>query len=1347
MNPIRNLLALLTVSITLLFSSLVLATNYTASCDAADLVARFRSAANSTAANDTLTLAQNCVYVLDDKVNDGAHNGANGLYRVDRTTGKLTIQGNGATIQRSSTSDTPEFRLIEVVRGTLVINNLTLVNGRSTDGGALWNYGGTVTLNEVTITGSHATGMGGGIYNGGDLTVVNSTINANSAADHGGGLYNEASLTLINSTVSGNSASNQGGGIHNSGTLLLVQATLSDNSAGSNGGGLFTSAATTLHNSILGNSVTGSDCYQSGGSPVTVTGGVLVENNVCNLGGGTILNVDPQLGPLQNNGGSTATHALSVGSSAVDAGSLPLTTLATDQRGQPRIFGVAVDLGAYELQEQSPPPSLNVTIDQAKQQADPTNSVPIVFTVIFSQPVTGFSSADIDLSASTAPGQLTAQVVAALPNDGTTYTVAVSGMSGDGDVIASVAAGAAHNAASVPNEASTSSDNRVRYDISAPDITITQPTTNSALGTAQPAIHFESSDSSATFECRADSVPFVACTSPFTPPALSEGSHTVDVRASDTLGNQTESPASVSFTVDTTAPTVTISGVVTDTTNQSPLTITIHFSEVVTGFDAGDLIVGNGSRGTLTSSDQQIYTIAITPSIDGEVTVTVPANVASDAAGNMNLAAPSHYSVIYDTTAPDTTLVSGPAASSNSPNAAFVFSSPDPSATFECSLNSAPFTDCASPLHIGPLVDNVYTFAVRAKDAAGNTDSTPASYNFRVDATLPDIIISAPSHQSLINHNSVTFSFGSTDIEATFECSLNNAPFTACASPYTPPAFADGTHTFSARATDLARNQSPAATITFTVDTIAPDTTLINAPTGLITHSQPSFSFSSPESGTVFMCQLNAGDAFTCTSPFTPPALDDGPHSFSVYAVDAAGNADPTPASTTFTVDANAPDTALDATPPGLSNNSSPTFSFSSPDATATFECKLDDAAFASCSSPFTANPLADGSHTFSVRAIDAAGNSDPTPASVTFTIDTTAPTVSAITRANSSPTNQNSVGFTVTFSEAVVSVDSDDFMLATDGLSGALLTGVTGSGNTFHVTANTGSGDGTLGLEVQTGATITDLVENALSGGYTGGEVYSIVRSGPLVEQVTADIGSGTITYTVSFTTAVTGVDASDFTLSLFGINATVETVSGDSATYQVTVSWSGVGTIALQVLDDDSITDALGNPLGGVGASNGAFTSATYDNRPAPSNRDDDPPTTTQRATPPPTSTPAPPAPLLSDLDGSTHVGVRARVPESTFGVFGRVLAMDGEFVVEPAQIGSAEVLARQVLAAVDVFSPNGNAASGVQVCLRGNGHLLFLDAATSPRALSALPTTREGDMTCALLPGVGMVVLVAH
>jgi hypothetical protein len=173
-----------------------------------------------------------------------------------------------------------------------------------------------------------------------------------------------------------------------------------------------------------------------------------------------------------------------------------------------------------------------------------------------------------------------------------------------------------------------------------------------------------------------------------------------------------------------------------------------------------------------------------------------------------------------------------------------------------------------------------------------------------------------------------------------------------------------------------------------------PQTTITSGPAEGSTTSDttPTFGFSSSESST-FQCKVDGGSFANCSSPKTTSSLSDGSHTFQVRAKDLAGNNDPTPASRTFTVDTTPPNTTIGSGPAQGSTISdpAPTFSFSS-EAGATFECRVDGASFSSCTSPQTTSSLSDGSHTFQVRATDAVANVEASPASRTFTVDTSVP-------------------------------------------------------------------------------------------------------------------------------------------------------------------------------------------------------------------------------------------------------------------------------------------------------------------------------------------------------------------
>jgi hypothetical protein len=309
---------------------------------------------------------------------------------IDRN---LTIQGTGAnllTVQRSTAMGTPEFRIFNVATGkTATISGLTVSNGRATGGtfpdthgGGIFNAG-TLNLMGSTVSGNTAKGGGGGIYTGvgSTLNVTNSTINGNSNQDAGtggGGLSSEGTTTITNSTISTNStgAGGQGGGITSTGTTTITNSTIVDNTitgSGASGGGVRRDSGTVnLRNTIVANNTAPADADLSG--TFNSQGNNLIETTgSATIGGDTTGNItgqDPNLGPLQNNGGPTQTHKLLAGSPALDAGNScvltvdgcaagdPAVALTTDQRGTgfTRSADSAsdadetdeVDIGAYE---------------------------------------------------------------------------------------------------------------------------------------------------------------------------------------------------------------------------------------------------------------------------------------------------------------------------------------------------------------------------------------------------------------------------------------------------------------------------------------------------------------------------------------------------------------------------------------------------------------------------------------------------------------------------------------------------------------------------------------------------------------------------------------------------------------------------------------------------------------------------------------------------------------------------------------------------------------------------------------------------------------------------------------
>ena len=296
---------------------------------------------------------------------------------------------------------------------TIAVSNCVLSGNSAGTGGGIWNRGvsggfTTVEILDSALSGNSATnsgGSGGGInsYSSRNLRIANSTLSGNSAiADRlsgggsistrseslelvnctisgssgyvGGGIAaNNATVRIANCTLSGNLALRQGGGIFSVGagtkaTLLIVNSTLSGNSAPSSGGGGIYNSAFSGGTASLEIGGTILNAGASGGAITNLSGTVtsLGYNLSSDAGGGVLtnatdqINTDPLLGPLQDNGGSTFTHALLCGSPAIDKGK-NFSASDTDQRGFPRLFdlpkvinapgGDGSDIGAFERQQ------------------------------------------------------------------------------------------------------------------------------------------------------------------------------------------------------------------------------------------------------------------------------------------------------------------------------------------------------------------------------------------------------------------------------------------------------------------------------------------------------------------------------------------------------------------------------------------------------------------------------------------------------------------------------------------------------------------------------------------------------------------------------------------------------------------------------------------------------------------------------------------------------------------------------------------------------------------------------------------------------------------------------------
>ena len=274
----------------------------------------------------------------------------------------VTISGftirNGHDDNTGGGIDNEGGATLTITHSTLSGNTAGSVGNPAVQGGGILNSG-TLTIVTSTVSGNTAggiSGSGGGIYNGGTLIIVNSTVSGNTALK-GAGVHNAeaaTTVTITNSTLSGNAASAYGGACFNGGTLQIANSTLSGNSA-SIGGGILVFGPLQIGNTILNRGDSGANIDSFGEVIVTSLGYNLSSDDAGGhlTGSGDQINTDPVLGPLQDNGGQTFTHALLPGSPAIDAGDPNFTPPPFfDQRGPgfSRVRNDRIDVGSFEVQ-------------------------------------------------------------------------------------------------------------------------------------------------------------------------------------------------------------------------------------------------------------------------------------------------------------------------------------------------------------------------------------------------------------------------------------------------------------------------------------------------------------------------------------------------------------------------------------------------------------------------------------------------------------------------------------------------------------------------------------------------------------------------------------------------------------------------------------------------------------------------------------------------------------------------------------------------------------------------------------------------------------------------------------
>lgn len=297
-------------------------------------------------------------------------------------TANLTINGAGLATTTVEGAGSNFDRVFDVASGVtseisgVTIQNGSIHSGSDPSGGGIRN-GGTLTVERSALRDNTSNQDGGGIVNSGTLTVTNSTFAGNEANFFGQGLANFGILTVTESLFTDNGflVFGSGGGISNGegAVATVTNVTFSGNRVGFFGGGLFQAGGggmVTVTSSTVTGSENGGGIYNEGVGSIVVLKNTIVANNAtadcptavtsaghnldsdgtCGLTAtGDLPNIDPLLGPLQNNGGPTFTRLPLTSSPVIDVGSPDCPPPATDQRGVARPQGATCEIGAVEV--------------------------------------------------------------------------------------------------------------------------------------------------------------------------------------------------------------------------------------------------------------------------------------------------------------------------------------------------------------------------------------------------------------------------------------------------------------------------------------------------------------------------------------------------------------------------------------------------------------------------------------------------------------------------------------------------------------------------------------------------------------------------------------------------------------------------------------------------------------------------------------------------------------------------------------------------------------------------------------------------------------------------------------
>nr|WP_052170063.1 Ig-like domain-containing protein [Massilia sp. JS1662] len=847
---------------------------------------------------------------------------------------------------------------------------------------------------------------------------------------------------------------------------------------------------------------------------------------------------------------TVAGNTLKVGGSALTAGTYHVYLSATDAAGN-------VSNLAQTITVQSVPTVSSIVRAGGAGAGVAGSAASVDYTVTFSESVTGVDASDFGLTATgTASG-----TISAVSGSGTTYTVTVNSLTGDGTLRldlnnsgtgilngSSVAIGGGYTAG-----ATYTLDHTAPNAPSTPDLTsdsgasssddITAAATPVITGTAESGSTVTLYDSDGTTVLGTTTATGGAWS--ITASTLSDGGHTLTAKAADAAGNVSSASSSLAVTIDTAAPAgvaLSASNLVTANAGSGATVGTLSATDATAVTYA--LAAGNGTND---ADNGQFAVSGNTLSIGGSALTAGTYHVylsATDAAGNVSYLA---QNILAQNAPTVSSIVRGGGA-----GVAGSATSVDYTVTFSESVTGVDASDFALTAtgtasgHIAAVNGSGSTYTVTVDSLAG--DGT-----LRLDLNA--------SGTGIQNGSNVAIGGGYTaGATYTLDHTAPNAPSTL----------------------DLTSDSGTSS---------SDDITAVATP--VITGTAESGS-------TVTLYDTNGTTVLGTTTAtggmwsITASTLADGGHTLTAKATDAAGNVSNASSSLAVTIDTTAPaGVALSATNMVTTNavGGASVGTLSASDATAVTYAlatgngsnDADNAKFALSGNTLSVggSALTAGTYHVYLAATDAAGNVSHVAQTI---LVQDAPSVSSIARVGGAGVAgaATSVDYTVTFSESVTGVDASDFALTATGTASGHIAAVNGSGSTYTITVDSLAGDGTLRLDLNASGTGIQNGSNvAIGGGYTAGATYTLdhtAPNAPSTPDLTSDSGtSSSDDITAAATPVITGTAESGSTVTLYDTNGTtvLGTTTATGGTWSITASTLADGAHTLTA----KATDAAGN------------------------------------------------------------------------------------------------------------------------------------------------------------------------